>query len=199
MMRLTMNTPAHVAASLLVWRNEPGWGAAAAVGIGAVLPDAPMYGFYVYQKWIARQSESAIWSRLYFENSWQLLFDGFNSIPFALALIAFSLWGGWRWGVLLWGSALLHLACDLPVHHDDAHRHFLPFTNWRFASPVSYWDPRHYGLVFMIFELAFAMTACLYVAGRSQVAPMRTVARGTLVLYILGIGFALAMWLPSEN
>ena len=45
-----MNTPAHVAASVLAWRNEAGWGSAAAVTIGALLPDAPMYVFYAYQQ-----------------------------------------------------------------------------------------------------------------------------------------------------
>ena len=45
-----MNTPAHVAASLLVWRKEKGTMAASAVVLGALLPDLPMFGFYGYQK-----------------------------------------------------------------------------------------------------------------------------------------------------
>lgn len=192
-----MNTPAHIAASLLIWKDETGWRSASAVVIGAVLPDAPMFGFYAWQKLVVRQSENEIWSRLYFHDSWQLFFDVFNSIPLMLLVIAVSHWLGFRWGVLLGASALLHLVCDLPVHHDDAHRHFLPFTNWRFASPVSYWDPRHYGLVFMILELAFAVGACVYVGWKGENIAMRSVAYGTLTLYAAGLIFAAIMWLPQ--
>ena len=42
--KTAMNTPAHIAASVLVWRNEPGWANATAVTLGAVLPDLPMFG-----------------------------------------------------------------------------------------------------------------------------------------------------------
>jgi len=35
----------------------------------------------------------------------------------------------------------LHALFDFPLHHDDGHRHFWPFSEFRFDSPVSYWDP----------------------------------------------------------
>jgi hypothetical protein len=192
-----MNTPAHLAASILVWRNESTWKAASAVAIGAVLPDLPMFGFYGYQRLVVGSSESEIWSKLYFREDWQLLFDIFNSSPLACLLIGVSYFFGFRWGVLLAGSALLHMCCDLPLHHDDAHRHFLPLTTWRFASPVSYWDPKHYGFVFIWVELALAVGSSVYVAWKGKHPPMRLLALGTLVLYFAGIAFAVAMWLPQ--
>lgn len=106
-----MNAPAHVAASLLIWRNEPGWGAATAVTVGALLPDAPMFAFYGYQKFIAGRSESDIWSTLYFDDRWQLFFDIFNSIPLMLLVIGVCYLFGFRLGVLLGASVLLHLCC----------------------------------------------------------------------------------------
>lgn len=192
-----MNTPAHIAVSLLVWRNEPGWGAVTAVGVGALLPDAPMFGFYAYQKLIAGRSEGEIWSNLYFEDTWQLFFDVFNSVPLMLAVICISYATGWRWGVLLGASALLHLCCDFPLHHDDAHRHFLPFTNWRFVSPISYWDPKHFGFIFLPVELLFAIGACTYVAWKGAHSPMRIAGAATLAVYLAGIAFAVVMWLPQ--
>ena len=45
-----MNTPVHLALSVFVWRIESGWQAAAAISIGALLPDMPMIAFYAYQK-----------------------------------------------------------------------------------------------------------------------------------------------------
>lgn len=192
-----MNTPAHIAAGLFVWRNESSQGAASAVVLGALLPDLPMFAFYGFQKLIAGSSEREIWSDLYFRSEWQLFFDVFNSIPLLALVTGISYAFGFRWGVLLGGSALLHLFCDLPVHHDDAHRHFLPFTNWRFASPVSYWDPKHFGVVFMCCELILAITACIYVCWKGQHNPMKSAAAATLALYFAGIIFAAVMWLPQ--
>ena len=49
-------------------------------------------------------------------------------------------------------AALTHVAGDLPVHVDDAHRHFWPLSDWKFISPVSYWHPDHHGGIFSILE-----------------------------------------------
>ncbi|MFN0043423.1 MAG: hypothetical protein ACKVSF_09450, partial [Alphaproteobacteria bacterium] len=59
---------------------------------------------------------------------------------------------------------LLHIAGDFPLHIDDAHAHFWPLSDWRFRSPVSYWDARHYGQLWAPFEaaLAVAMIAVLW-------------------------------------
>lgn len=189
-----MNTPAHLAASILVWRNEDRWLTVSAIASGALIPDAPMFAFYAYQRLVAGRSENAIWSTLYFQDSWQLLFDLFNSLPFALGIVIASLVYKLRWGVLFGASASLHQAADFLLHHDDAHRHFLPFTGWRFASPVSYWDPKHYGFVFIWFELAFAVLTCCYVGKFGQNRPMRSMALMTLALYAAGMVFAIVMW-----
>ena len=172
-----MITPAHVAASVLIWRDEKGWWAAGAVGLGALLPDLPMYGFYAYQKLWAGMSEREICHKLYFEENWQLLFDLLNSIPLTLLAVAICHRIGCRLGLLLAGSAVVHMLCDLPLHHDDAHRHFLPLTNWRLESPISYWDPQHYGHIFAVFELLFGIAASVYVAFRGHHKPMRMVGR----------------------
>ena len=139
-----MNTPSHIAASLLVWRDEKDWLPISAIVVGGLVPDLPMVGFYAYQKLWAGHSESEIWGAggLYFQSNWQLLFDLFNSIPIFIVIAAVCYYFGqnfgyWRCGYLLAASALLHMLCDLPVHHDDGHRHILPLSNWKFASPVS--------------------------------------------------------------
>lgn len=57
---------------------------------------------------------------------------------------------------------LLHHLGDLPLHHDDAHRHFFPLSNFRLISPVSYWDPQHYGTLVALVELAAVLVASAY-------------------------------------
>lgn len=143
-----MNTPAHVALNLALVPNRRWATFGLAVLLGALLPDAPMFVFYAYHKFVAGTPEAVIWRQSYFRTQWQAFFDVFNSIP----LIAFMGLAG----VLIKSlfiealalSMLLHCLLDFPLHNDDAHRHFFPFSDWRFESPVSYWDPRFYGDIF---------------------------------------------------
>ncbi len=114
--------------------------------------------------------------------------------PIVFAFICYAC--GFRIGMVCALSALVHMLCDLPVHHDDAHRHFLPLSTWRFESPLSYWDPKHHGGIFMWLELAFAVGGSIYVLRNGDHAPMRYVAAGTLFLYFAGLAFAAVMWLP---
>lgn len=180
-----MQTPAHVAASLFVWPKETRWIDASALVAGAVLPDISMFFFYGYQKAIGA-AESEIWGTLYFQENWQYFFDVFNSIPVAILLFLIFRRLKIRWAQLLTASACLHMLCDLPVHHDDGHRHFLPISNWRFESPVSYWDPEHFGLIFAAFELTFAIASLIYVVRKGS-TPASRFAIGTLVLYAICI------------
>lgn len=151
-----------------------------------------MCGFYVYQK-IVGSAERQIWSTLYFEDHWQLFFDLFNSIPIALLVMAGGFYLRSPIAILIAASALLHMLCDLPLHHDDGHRHFLPL-DWRFESPISYWDRAHHGKLVAVLELLSAVGASIYVAFRGHDRPMRTMGGANLALYASGIAFAAVMW-----
>lgn len=54
-------------------------------------------------------------------------------------------------------SSLLHVATDFLLHHDDARAQWLPLSDWVFRSPVSYWNPDHYGRVFAVAEIGLAI------------------------------------------
>lgn len=188
-----MNTPAHLALSVFIWRAESKWLAVLVISFGALLPDLPMIGFYFYQKLLGTP-ENIIWSKSYFEQPWQLTFDLFNSIPIFLTLGIACYYFKFKLGFLLVASALLHMLFDLPLHHDDAHRHFLPFSDWRFLSPVSYWDPRYFGNIFVWMELAFALVACTFVYFKGGAKPMRIAAACTLFAYASFALFAFWHW-----
>jgi hypothetical protein len=188
-----MNTPAHVVASALLLGRGRWRPLAAPIVLGALLPDLPMVGFYGFQKWIALAPERQIWSELYFEPQWQRLFDGFHSLP----LVALAALAAWRLGataaLALLASMALHSLCDLPLHREDAHRHFFPLADWRFVSPVSYWDPAHHGRALAVGELAFAIAGSVALLRRSE-RSWRFVAAAVLALYAGFLAFALSFW-----
>ena len=140
-----MNTPAHLVVNLAVLGRGAPEGAMRWVAAGALLPDLPMFAFYAWQRLVVGSVDSHIWSVAYFEPVWQRLFDAFNSVPIfaALGLAALALrQSGPAW---MCASVLLHALGDAFVHREDGHRHLWPLADWRFESPVSYWDTAHHG------------------------------------------------------
>lgn len=78
-------------------------------------------------------------------------------------------WKSWLGGFL--ASCLLHTAVDIPVHHDDGPLIFWPLQwSYRYMSPLSYWDPNHYGGTVMLFEavLFFGLLGWLIYLWQSQ-------------------------------
>jgi len=205
-----VTTPAHAALSLIVLgRSERN---ALPVALGAVAPDLPMLVFYLWERLARGVSEGRIWSERYFDPGWQVVFDIPSSIPLlALALCVLLVLVGRRstaaGGVppagvaatprparltaaaLFVASMILHALGDLPLHREDAHRHFFPFSDWRFTSPVSYWDPDHYGGYAAIGEvvLVLAVSVFLFRAYRGR---GRWIVAGVAGIYALFVGFA---------
>lgn len=186
-----MNTPTHVMISLAMLtkrgsEGQPNYILPAVVG--AVLPDAAMFGFYAVEKFVFGSSEQEIWSERYFLPVWQDIFDVFNSVPIllvALLLAYVARRPGW---VVLFLSMLLHFACDLPLHHDDGHRHFWPLTEWRYASPVSYWDPEHYGVAAAFAELILFLVCYVFTMIKHR---RWTIRLGVSLLAIIHLGLAM--------
>ena len=188
-----MNTPAHIILNAVVLgrgRTRANW---LPITAGALLPDLPMVGFYLYQRFVLEQSESIIWSQLYFDPDWQQFFDLFNSLPL-IAIGAALAWSRQsRAALALFLSMALHVAADLPLHREDAHGHFYPLSSWRFESPISYWDPAHHGLVVGGLEMVGVIVGSLLLIGRGTA--WRYVGLATLGLYGIFAAFAIRYWL----
>lgn len=156
-----MNTPAHALINLLLLSRKPDHRSTAAIITGAVIPDLVIVLFYAWHKLLGTD-ESQIWAVEYYRPLWQVWFDSFHSIP--LILLAMLICWKTRQSILLllFTSMLLHSFGDFPLHHDDAHRHFFPFSDWRFISPVSYWDPAHHGIWASLIEACAVLMASIY-------------------------------------
>lgn len=208
-----MTTPAHAALSLIVLgRSERN---ALPVALGAVAPDVTMLVFYVWERLARGVSESRIWSERYFDPGWQVVFDIPSSIPLlVLALCILLVLIGRRSttghipsagvaaaprrtkltaATLFVASMIVHALGDLPLHREDAHRHFFPFSDWRFISPVSYWDPDHYGGYAAIGEVVLVLTVSIFLF-RTYRGRGRWIVAGVAGIYALFIGFAVLMW-----
>ena len=172
----TMMTQTHVLIGLGLFGRpkEPARNVMAIAG--GIVPDAAIYVLYAIEK-SRGTPESIIWSDVYYSPFWQDAVAWGNSIPLWLCVLAIGIALAVKAGFKPWpvesksadsglsqrafwpslilvfaGSCLAHMACDFPLHVEDAHRHFFPLSSWRFRSLVSYWDPRHFGVQAAICE-----------------------------------------------
>lgn len=185
-----MNTQTHLLfASALLGRRATR-GEQAAILAGAFLPDLSIFAL---AGWAAATGlpQEEVWGTAYWSGPWQLASMASNSAPLWGALLGAGLLVRRRWLVLLAGAGLLHLACDLPLHAEDAHAHFWPVTTWRFRSPVSYWDPAHHGRAASVAEAALGLTLSAVLWRRHRARLVRT----ALVLCALAYLAVPAYWL----
>lgn len=189
-----MNTPSHLVLNLCALGSREPAVAAVPIAVGAVLPDAPMFVFYAIEKLWRGVPEQVIWSTRYFDPAWQDFFDLFNSLPIMAVGLAIALVARQRWWILLFASMVLHAFTDLPLHHDDAHRHFFPLSDFRFTSPVSYWDPSHYGTLTAPLEAAMGIFGCAWLWRRYPARGAHLALSGLMLLYLAFLVFAVVMW-----
>lgn len=151
---------------------------------GALIPDLSLYVLTGWHLIVLSTPAEVVFGRLYFSDAWQSIFRIDNSM--ILWVIALASGALVRSPVLiaLCGAALLHLGFDFLLHNDDGRAHFWPMSNWVFQSPVSYWDPDHYGNIAGSIETALALLCCGVLWRRFEGRGMRglIVVLGTIQL-----------------
>ena len=179
-----MHTQTHMLLSAAVFGRgsdgfQPRLGLAAAAG--GLLPDVASF---VLVGWAAARGRGAaeIFGADYFSPAWQAVMAPFHSVPLWAALLA----AGWRSRPIraFAASGLLHQAFDFPLHHDDPHRHFWPLGDWRFASPLSYWDPAHGGVWVAPIELLLGLGLVIWLWRRWTGRPARAFLALCGLLYL---------------
>lgn len=139
-----VQTPGHAVLNVAVLASLASPQHALPILAGALAPDVPICVLYLRERFLRGLPDERIWSESYQRPFWLNLIHGAHSIPLALLGVGAGLALG-SWAVAIFcGSVLLHALADLPVHAQDAHRHFLPFSQYRFISPLSYWDVRYH-------------------------------------------------------
>lgn len=185
-----MNTPAHLILNAALIEQGRLRGTLPWVLLGAFAPDLLMFAFFGWHTGILQTPQAQIWEIEYFRPDWQLVFDASHSIPAAALGLLVAARARSAGGVAFFCSVLLHCGVDLALHHDDAHRHFLPLSDWRYASPVSYWDPRHLGWLGALLEV------CAVVASSAVLSARRRRRSITLALGVVSLLYlAVYLWL----
>ena len=154
-----------------------------------------MFFFYAFEKLVRRATEAEIWNERYFDSGWQVFFDIPNSLPI-LGALAFIAWAVRRSGwTFFFVSMILHALADLPLHQSDAHRHFFPLSEWRFASPVSYWDPAGHGALFTLLEIFLVLAGILALFLRHRTRSARVALAVVGVSYFAYFGYVFLVWM----
>lgn len=167
-----MKTPSHIIINLAIKRIKGLRNARIpwqAVFWGSMMPDIPLGvlslgATFYYRVILGNQSPDlmeTILHPLYFNNPFWISAHNLLHAPFILGLSLAILWR-WRtragkvqhWLFWFFSSSTIHTGIDILTHYDDGPLIFWPFNgSFRFNSPISYWDPAHFGTEFMIFEL----------------------------------------------
>ncbi|MFZ1397390.1 MAG: metal-dependent hydrolase [Candidatus Promineifilaceae bacterium] len=169
-----MQTPSHFLVTAVLAHKAPFRHHTihkSALLVGSILPDLPLLlltiGYEIYFRWFATPpTDGSIMEYLHFDlffndPAWIISHNFFHSLVINGALLSIGYWGmqrKWRWArPLFWlsVSTLFHTIIDIFTHHSDGPLLFFPL-NWdyRFASPVSYWETAYYGRQFAIIEYA---------------------------------------------
>ena len=156
-----MNTPAHLIFGLTAFGKPHQKAVTTAALAGAIIPDLSLYLMAGTHLFVIGTDPGVVFGTLYFSDAWQSIFRIDNSmILWGLALVI-GLMMRSPVTIALCGAAMLHLLMDFGLHHDDGRAHFWPITDWIFQSPVSYWDPAHYGSIVAPLEVIAALTCCV--------------------------------------
>jgi hypothetical protein len=182
-----VNTQTHLlfASALLTKRGEKARNVA--IVVGAFLPVVPVFALFGIASAMGYTSQD-VFGGFYFRDEMRNLMGAFNSFVVA-ALIAAAGWvfheKWWGWPMIFFAAAMtVHAATDLPVHADDGHRHFWPFSNFVFNSPLSYWDRSHHGGVVSMIEAVLGTTCAIVLWRRFPVTWIRFLCASAITAYI---------------
>ena len=187
-----MMTQTHILVGLALFGRPKETARNAMAVAGGIVPDAAIFVMYGIEK-LKGTNESKIWRDVYFSPFWQDVVAWGNSIPLYLILLGIA-WVLIVKGILtpgkllavFAGSCLAHMALDFPVHVEDAHRHLFPLSNFRFRSPVSYWDPKHFGVQMAAFESVLGIGLSIFLMRKFKSLIAR-IGIGVLLLGYLAV------------
>lgn len=186
-----MNTSAHILIGAAAFGQGNSRRISIAAVLGALVPDVSLYVLSGVSILILGISPQIVFDELYFSQSWQIVFSIDNSFILWGLLLGYALVRKNSVLVAFAAAALLHISTDFLMHHEDARAQFWPISNWRFLSPISYWDSTHHAN--WVAPLEGLMTlACGFVLWRRHKALM---VRTSVVVLLVAELLIIRQWL----
>lgn len=167
-----------------------------AIALGAFFPDSFTFLFFLIYGVLFSMPHEKMWDDIYFNSGWNIVFSLAHSLWLLplLALLSFL----WKKRNLMYFflSAALHVSMDFFVHTDDAYRHFYPFSNYKFFSPISYYDSHFYGNYVSILTHIAAIVSLFILQRRFKERGNKKlmyicIAGGILEIIVVGIFIAM--------
>ncbi|MEO0883074.1 MAG: hypothetical protein AAFY34_10105 [Pseudomonadota bacterium] len=187
-----MMTQTHLLVAAALFTRRDSVRRNSAVIAGALIPDAAIFILFGWAVMTGIPQET-LWREVYWQDPWQTWTAAGNSIPLYLTGLLISLAlirpgdGRPRWQALpalFCLAALTHLMADIPLHNDDAHQHFWPLSDWRFYSPVSYWDRDHHAGIVAPLETLLGLVLCIVLFRRFRSLWVRGVLGISILAYL---------------
>ncbi|MCK6547899.1 hypothetical protein L6R52_18755 [Myxococcota bacterium] len=182
-----MHTPGHAVINLAAISRCTDASVGAPILAGAILPDVPIVLLYIHHRWLRGVPEAEIWTQHYQRPAFLYFVHVMHSIPLSLAGLVLGIFVDSPALAAFFGSLLLHAASDLPLHGEDAHRHFLPFSHFRFISPISYWDVRRHARWVALVEATLVWIATVLTWPRAGEV-------GRVALVLVALGYVVSYW-----
>jgi len=179
-----------------------------AILLGSLVPDLAIYILYFWSKF-KKIPEQTLWQDVYFTEPMLTITAIGNSLPLYASLLLACIciivvqnkhtqlhshstsnkthyWSAVTNSAtaLFTLAAMTHLLGDFPVHAKDAHPHFWPISNWKFESPISYWDQNHHGQVFSVIEAIFGIVLSVILFRRFKSLMLRALMALAVISYI---------------
>lgn len=158
--------------------------------VGSFLPDIPVYLFFIAHGLLLGTNQSTMWNELYFDSAWTPFFTLSHSLLLWPLLFLVGTYLKQRVLKYIAGAGILHITLDLLVHNDDAYRHFWPLSDWKFVSPISYWDPSHYGRLVSVFDTMIIVGLLVWLGTKY------TSVRARVLMGLVGTLYVVSQALP---
>ena len=157
-----LNSSAHLIFGLALFGKPENRAVTFAAVTGAAIPDVSLYALAGWELQVKGTDPNVVFGQMYFSDAWQSVFRIDNSFILWGLVLVIGIIAGSRVMIAICGAALVHLSLDFPLHNNDARAHFWPLTNWTYQSPLSYWDPAHFGRIVGLVEIAMVLGAGVY-------------------------------------
>ncbi|MDY6941218.1 MAG: metal-dependent hydrolase [Cyanobacteriota bacterium] len=177
-----MNTPSHFLMTATFKKAFPRIEIVkSAFLLGSIAPDIPLYllsiggilYYHSFRGWSLAETFRLMFDELYFHDPFWIASHNLLHSPLTLLSALGLLWRFRRrtaarksWWFWFFCACAFHSLVDILTHVDDGPLLFFPL-DWttRWQSPVSYWDPRHYGREFARFEGSLDAILTIYLVG----------------------------------